>query len=133
MLFHEPDDGNFHVELKILFHGKTTTNIPAITKHPVKSTVKITIKIPVFVQQPTFIQQELTHYECQLLCMEHGCPYDRQSSHSNLFATKRSYIWVTQNHEYAWNKHPHTKDIPVALLFHDYLKLCPGYYIRLLG
>ena len=43
-----PDDGMFHIKLKIFFHRQTTMNILAITENPIKGTVKFTMKIPVF-------------------------------------------------------------------------------------
>ena len=105
------------MELKIIFLGKSTTKIPAIPKTHVKSTANITMNVLVLVHLQNIMQTQLTHYECQFLCMEHGCPYDRQSGHSNLSVTRTSYIWVTQN-EYIYvepvspyeghTSHPHT-------------------------
>ena len=88
------------MELELIFRRKTTTKISAIPKTLTKGTVYITMTIPVFVYMPTIIPTQLTHYKCPHLCMEPQCPYDRETSHPNLYVTKTSDIQITKTTHY---------------------------------
>ena len=96
-VFKKHEKAQFDKQKKVInapygYHGKSTINIPAIPRNPVKSTVKCTVKNSVLLQPPKFMQPEPIHYKHQLLHMEHGCPYDRQSSHLSISVTKMLYI-----------------------------------------
>ena len=86
-------------------------------------------KITINANIPTLTQPTLMHYELCFLNVTQKCPDDRQSSCSSFTVAATSYIRVTEILNYAWKQHPLTKEIPVALPFHDSFILLLGYSV----